>query len=176
MIRRLLSLTIIVWLLGFALFAVTLPGPAGLSKTDGIIVLTGGKGRIERGLALLGKGAAKRMLVSGVDPSVRESELASIQNAPQRLFACCVDLGKDAIDTRTNAEESARWIKLRKFRSVRLVTTDWHMPRARFELRRELGDGVAVTSDAVDSAPGLAILVREYNKYWLRRLSALFGA
>ena len=175
MIRRLLSLAVIVWLLGFAVFAVTLPGPADPSTTDGIIVLTGGKGRIERGLALLEQGDAKRMLVSGVDPSVRAGELVAVQGAPPHLFACCVDLGKDAIDTRTNAQESARWVRRYKFASVRLVTTDWHMPRARFELTRELGDGVAVTSDAVDSAPGLGILVREYNKYWLRRFAALLG-
>lgn len=176
MIRRGLALIAITWLLGFALFAVSLPGAAGLEPTEGIVVLTGGKGRIERGLALLEAKTAKRLLVSGVDPLVRPGELAAIQKVPPALFACCVDLGKDAIDTRTNAEESRRWVRKHRFKTVRLVTTDWHMPRARFELERELGDDVTIISDAVETVPGLAILAREYNKYWLRRLSAPFGA
>lgn len=177
MIRRVLALLLVIWLLGFALFVVMLPGAAPMFRTDGVIALTGGKGRIERGIAVLAQRQAQRMLVSGVDPAVRPAELAAVQKAPPALFACCVDLGKDAIDTRTNAEESARWIRAHRFRSVRLVTTDWHMPRARFELARELGDaGVAITSDGVESTPGLLILMREYNKYWLRRLAALFGA
>jgi len=62
-----------------------------------------------------------------------------------------------------------------KFRSLRLVTTDWHMPRARFELSRRLGAGVAVTGDAVESNPSFAQLFTEYNKYLLRRSAVLVG-
>ncbi len=176
MIRRILSLLVIAWALGFALFVVALPGPAGAAKTDAIVVLTGGPGRIQRGLDHLEKREAKRMLVSGVDPAVRESELAQLQDAPRQLFACCVDLGKDAVDTRSNAAEAARWLTRRKYRSVRLVTTDWHMPRARFELRRQVGDEMRIVTDAVDSAPGFVSLFSEYNKYLLRRISAPIGA
>jgi uncharacterized SAM-binding protein YcdF (DUF218 family) len=175
-IRRLFSLGLIVWLLGFALFVVSLPGPAGDTRTDAIVVLTGGSGRIQRGLDHLAAGHARRMLVSGVDPTVRVEELAQLQNAPRQLFACCVDLGKEAVDTRSNAAEAARWLKRRKFRSVRLVTTDWHMPRARFELERAVGDSVRIVPDAVDSAPGLVGLFAEFNKYLLRRAAALVGA
>lgn len=175
MIRRILSLLLIAWLLGMAWFVVSLPRPAGDAKTDAIIVLTGGPGRIQRGLDHLGKGEAKRMLVSGVNPTVRLAELAQIQDAPEHLFKCCVDLGKDAVDTRSNAAEAAQWLKRRNYRSVRLVTTDWHMPRARFELEHAVGDEVTVLPDAVDSAPGLVTLFAEYNKYLLRRLSALVG-
>ncbi len=175
MIRRLVSLILIVWLLGLAWFVVSLPRPAGDLKTDAIVVLTGGPGRIQRGLDYLARGQAKRLLVSGVDPAVRLDELAQLQKAPAHLFECCVDLGKDAVDTRSNAVEAAQWLKRKNFRSVRLVTTDWHMPRARFELERAVGNNVAVTADAVDSAPGLVTLFAEYNKYLLRRASALLG-
>ncbi len=175
MIRRALALILIIWLLGFALFVVTLPGPGDQTPTDGIIALTGGKGRIERGIALLSTGKAKRLLISGVDPAVRPVELAAVLHASPTLFACCIDLGKEAIDTRTNAEESARWIRRYGFRTVRLVTTDWHMPRARFELAREIGDDAQIATDAVESVPGLPVLMAEYNKFWLRRLAALFG-
>lgn len=175
MIRRILSLVALAWLLGFALFAVLLPRPAGAEHTDAIVVLTGGAGRIERGLELLEAGRAKRMLVSGVDRTVKPHELAIQYGKPRSFFECCIDLEAEAVDTRSNAEETAAWVAKRGYKSVRLVTTDWHMPRARFELKRELGDDVELMSDAVRSNPGFRTLLTEYNKYLLRRAAVLFG-
>lgn len=175
MIRRLAALLLIIWSLGLALFVVTLPGPAGDERTDAIVVLTGGKGRIERGVAELGRGRAKRMLVSGVDPAVQLRELATVHGKPLKLFECCVDLGKEAVDTRTNGKETALWLRARGFKSVRLITTDWHMPRARLELSRVLGRDIRVIGDAVESEPGLLILVKEYNKFWIRWIAAKVG-
>ena len=175
MIRRVIALIVLVWLLGLAWFIVSLPGPAGEQRTDAIVVLTGAKGRIERGLIQLQAKRAKRMLVSGVFPLVSENELAVVQNAPRKLFTCCIDLGKEAVNTRTNADETAAWMARNKFTSVRLITTDWHMPRARFELEQQVGDDVTIVPDAVKSAPGLFILITEYNKLIARRVSALVG-
>jgi uncharacterized SAM-binding protein YcdF (DUF218 family) len=174
-IRRIISIVILAWALGFGLFAVSLPQPAGVERTDAVVVLTGGKGRIERGLEVLERQQAKRMLVSGVDPSVSVAELAKLQGAPPELFKCCVDLGKEAVDTRTNADEAARWIEKKGYKSVRLVTTDWHMPRARLELRRAIGHDILIIADSVESMPGLVVLVREYNKYWIRWLAIAIG-
>lgn len=175
MIRRIASSLLLVWLLGLVWFVVSLPRPASDAPTDGIIVLTGGKGRIERGIALIADRRAKRMLVSGVDPAVRPAELAEVQNVPLALLDCCVDLGKRAVDTRSNGDEAAAWVRRHRFKTIRLVTTDWHMPRARFELRRALGDEVTIVSDAVDSAPSLVMLFREYNKLLVRWAAALIG-
>jgi uncharacterized SAM-binding protein YcdF (DUF218 family) len=174
-IARIASFVLLAWALGFALFVVTLPGPAPDSKTDGIVVLTGGPGRISRGLGLLEAGLAKRMLVSGVDRRVKPHELAAEFGASTRLIDCCVDLGNESVDTRSNAEETAAWAKRHGVRSIRLVTTDWHMPRARFELGRMLDPQVTLISDAVDSEPGLLSLLKEYNKYLLRRIAAPLG-
>lgn len=175
MIRRIISLVLLAWMLGFGLFTVSLPGAAAAEMTDAVVVLTGGKGRIERGLDVLEQRQAQRMLVSGVDPSVREGELAMLQGAPLALFKCCVDLGKEAVDTRTNADEAARWLSKRGYKSVRLVTTDWHMPRARLELRRAAGKDIRVVGDSVESAPGLLVLLREYNKFWIRWFAVQVG-
>jgi uncharacterized SAM-binding protein YcdF (DUF218 family) len=175
MIRRIVSLILLAWALGFGAFTVTLPQPAGGELTDAVVVLTGGKGRIERGLDVLGENEAKRMLVSGVDPSVREGELAKLKGAPLALFKCCVDLGKEAVDTRTNADEAARWLGKHGYKSVRLVTTDWHMPRARLELRRAVGTDIRVVGDSVESAPGFLVLMREYNKFWIRWFAIQVG-
>ena len=173
MIRRLVSGMLIVWALGFAWFAIDLPQPAGDENTDGIVVLTGGPGRIQRGLNILAAGHARRMLVSGVDRRVRLADLESAYHVPPALLAR-VDLGRSAVDTRSNALETRRWIAAHRYRSIRLVTTDWHMRRARFELRQVLSD-VTVVRDAVKSEPDLTDLLREYHKYLLRKAAALVG-
>ena len=175
MISRALSFVVLIYLLGYAVFAVMLPRPAGDGQTDGIVVLTGGPGRIERGLDLLQRQRARRMLISGVARTVRPVELAARYPDRAALFKCCIDLGRESVDTRSNAEEVARWMEKRKFRSVRLVTTDWHMPRARFELSRQLADEAEVIGDAVESNPSFRQLFTEYNKYLLRRAAVLVG-
>ena len=175
MISRLLAFILLIYLLGYAVFAVMLPRPADDRRTDAIVVLTGGAHRMERGLDLLQRQRARRMLISGVARTVRPIELAARYPRQAALFACCIDLGREAVDTRSNAEEVARWMRKRKFRSVRLVTTDWHMPRARFELSRQLGGDAVVTGDAVESNPSFRQLFTEYNKYLLRRAAVLVG-
>ena len=174
MISRALSFLILVYLFGYALFVVLLPRPADDRRTDAIVVLTGGAGRIERGLDLIERGRADRMLISGVARTVRPVELAAQYDADERLFDCCIDLGRESVDTRSNAVETARWLERRKLKTVRLVTTDWHMPRASFELRRE-AEGLEVVQDAVRSRPSFRTLFREYNKYLLRQAAALVG-
>ena len=175
MITRVLSFVLLLYLLGYAAFAVMLPRPANEEKTDAVVVLTGGAYRMERGLDLLKRGVARRMLVSGVARTVRPPELAARYPGNDALFGCCIDLGRESVDTRSNAEEVSRWMVKHKFGSLRLVTTDWHMPRARFELSRRLGGNVAVIGDAVESNPSFRALFTEYNKYLLRRSAVLVG-
>lgn len=175
MIGRVFSILAIAYILGFALFAAVLPQPAADTRTDAIVVLTGGAARIERGLALLEAGKARRLLISGVDRTVRPRELALRYDTPLRLFGCCVDLGREAVDTRSNAEEVADWLERRRYRSVRLVTSDWHMRRASFEISRALPGEIMLVKDAVKSEPGFTALLKEYNKYLLRRIAVVFG-
>ena len=175
MISRILAFGLLIYVLGYALFAVLLPRPADDRRTDAIVVLTGGAKRIERGLDLLERERASRMFVSGVARTVRPVELAAQHKEHHALFACCIDLGRESVDTRSNAEEVAHWVERRKFRSVRLVTTDWHMPRAKFEIARQLPDGVELVGDAVESNPRFTQLFTEYNKYLLRRAAVVLG-
>ncbi|MDO6416317.1 YdcF family protein [Sphingomonas sp. BIUV-7] len=174
MMLRLLSTVLLLWALGFALFASTLPHPADDRVTDGIVVLTGGPGRVQRGVALLQAGKARRMLVSGVDRQVRPAELATINRFPHALLSR-IDLGAEAVDTRSNADEAAAWIASYRFHTIRVVTTDWHMRRARLELAQQLPRDVTLLPDAIPSTPNLVALLREYNKYLLRRAATLIG-
>lgn len=175
MIRRLVSLIVLVWLMGFVWFAVALPRPHDGGKSDAVVVLTGGGGRIGRGLEALQKGWARQMLVSGVDREVRPGEFAAEYRVPPGLMACCVTLGFQSVDTRSNASETARWIAQNRIRSVRLVTTDWHMRRAVLELGAQLPGHVEVIRDAVPSQPSLRSLFLEYNKLLARALTRLVG-
>ena len=175
MIKRIFAFLLLIWTLGFAWFALVLPQPAGLEKTDGVVVLTGGAGRIDRGLLVLEKGAARRMLISGVDLDVKPKELAAEYKRPAKLFSCCIDLGFRAVDTRSNGLETARWVSRNKIKSLRLVTHDWHMRRARLELKLALPDGIIVIEDAVTTKPTFPVFFTEYHKYWLRGSAALVG-
>ena len=173
MIARLLAFLAVLYGLGFALFAVTLgtPADAGTPKVDAIIAITGGKGRIEHAAALMAEGRARRLLIAGADPSVRKADLVRRLRAPRQLFECCVDLGSESVDTRSNAEEAKRWLDKRRYKSVRLVTSDWHMRRARYEFNRQLDGDIKIVPDAVRTEPNFMTLFAEYNKYILRRLS-----
>jgi uncharacterized SAM-binding protein YcdF (DUF218 family) len=172
---RLFALALIAYGIGFALFAMLLPGPAGDERSDAIVVLTGGSGRLDRGFALIQRDLARRMLISGVAPTVRPQELAAAYHVDPRLFACCIILGREAFDTRSNADEVARWLERWHARSIRLVTNDIHMRRARFEIEKRVGEDIAIVSDAVPTESDMRQIFIEYNKYLLGRAAGVVG-
>ena len=173
----------LVWLTGFVLFTATLPEATPLAvATDAVVVLTGGPGRLARGVAVMQAGSARRMLVSGVGEAVTRAELAATLDdgadgrsldaaarlANRRLLAAQVDLGYSAVDTRSNAAETTDWMAANNFKSLRLVTSAWHMRRAELELRAQLPADIAIITDAVPNEPAATRVAREYNKLLLR--------
>ena len=173
MIARAASLLTLIYALGFVFFALTLGKPAGAdaAPTEAAVVLTGGSNRIEHAVEVLKDHKAKRLLVAGADPSVTKADIARRLGGSRRLINCCVDLGSESVDTRSNAEEASRWLAQHHFKSVRLITSDWHMRRARYEFRKLLGDKYILVTDGVRSEPSFLTLFGEYNKYVLRRLA-----
>jgi uncharacterized SAM-binding protein YcdF (DUF218 family) len=173
---RVVAVLALGWAGGFLWFSLTLPDPAPIAvKTDAVVVLTGGAGRLARGLAVLEAGSAERMLVSGVDRRTTRKQLAAAANSPKSRFKT-TDLGYEAIDTRSNAEETARWVAQHQFSTIRLVTSAGHMRRARLELSRVLPASVLVVSDAVPVEPKAPSIAAEYSKYLLRRAALSMGA
>jgi uncharacterized SAM-binding protein YcdF (DUF218 family) len=173
MISRVASLILLLYAIGFVLFAFTLGGPAPptADPTDAAVVLTGGSGRIEHAIDVLRQGKAKRLLVAGADPSVTKRDLAVRIPGSANQLKCCVDLGSESVDTRSNAEEASRWLAKYHFRSIRLITSDWHMRRARYEFGKVLKGKYVVVPDAVRTEPSFFTLFGEYNKYVLRRIA-----
>ena len=171
---RMIGFALLAYMFGHVVFALALPRPAGDQRTDAIVVLTGGSGRLERGFELLAARRAPRMLISGVERTVRPAELAEVYEVDPRLMRCCVELDQESFDTRSNADEVARWVGRNRVRSIRLVTNDLHMPRARHEIRRRLGN-LEIVADAVPTSPDFRATYMEYNKYLLGRVAELFG-
>ena len=173
MIARAASFIALIYLLGFIFFALSLgsPAPKDAAATDAAVVLTGGPDRIEHAVDVLKDHKAGRLLIAGADPSVTKADLARRLGGSRKLVACCVDLGSESVDTRSNAEEAGRWLASHHFKSVRLITNDWHMRRARYEFGKVLGGKYQIVTDAVPSEPSFLTLFGEYNKYILRRLA-----
>ncbi len=175
MLRRVAAIILIAWALGFVWFSMALPQPAGEQRTDAVVVLTGGTGRVVRGVQVLREGYAERLFVSGVGKQVKPHEFALEYKVRSALMACCVTLGFQAVDTRSNGLETGAWVRAQEVRSLRLVTNDWHMRRAVLELRRHLPQGVEVVEDAVPTQPSWRTLFTEYHKLLARRIAGLWG-
>lgn len=168
---------------GFVFFANALPNKepvivfGAASRTDAIVVLTGGTLRLDVGFRLLEAGASERLFVSGVHRGVDVAELLRLQSsAPERL-KCCIVLGHDAADTIGNARETAVWARTNGVTSLRLVTAGYHMPRSMLEFRSAMPDTQLIPHPVMPERvkteqwyrfPGTAWLIaEEYVKYLL---------
>ncbi|WP_170984222.1 YdcF family protein [Rhodoligotrophos defluvii] len=147
-------------------------------RADGIVVLTGGAARISEALKLLHNGRAKRLLITGVNVATSREALRSQLDADKALFSCCVDLGREAVNTEGNAAEAAEWVREQNFASVILVTSNYHMPRSLIEFRRYLPDVTVIPYPVTTGSPAtgsardmltdhtaLRLVAIEYAKY-----------
>src|SRR3982075_380738 len=145
------------------------------SKADGIVVLTGGSSRVSDAMELLAGGYGKRLLISGVHPTNAASDISRSLPDNQSLLSCCVDLDRSAVNTRSNAAETRRWAHERGFKSLIVVTSNYHMPRAIVELSHAMPDiqliPFAVVGDKWRDEPWwtsgatFRLLLSEYVKY-----------
>lgn len=144
-------------------------------SAEGIVVLTGGASRIADAVELLAAGRGQRLLITGVAPTTTMVELSRLVPAHHDLFGCCIDLDYTAMNTIGNAVQTRLWVRQLGFRSLVVVTSSYHMPRALLEIGHRL-PGVTLVPSAVIpepqrnvpwwSHPATAkILVLEYFKY-----------
>ncbi|MCL6229152.1 YdcF family protein [Bartonella bilalgolemii] len=146
--------------------------PHPLPKVDAIIVLTGGKNRIETGLELLQKKLGSRLLISGVNTTTHPHKLVRIMNINPRLFSCCVDIDHQAVNTQGNAKESAHWINKHRYKTLYIVTHDYHMIRSLLEFKYLMPNvnfiAYPIKQDVADSwikqANQIRLLALEYVK------------
>lgn len=168
---------------GFVAFLTQLRGaetqPA--RTADGIVVLTGGSSRVSDAMALLAGGYGKRLLISGVHPTSGASDISrslpenQTLSDNQSLLGCCVDLDRSAVNTRSNAVETRRWVRERGFTSLIVVTSNYHMPRAIAEMSHAMPDVTLIPFAVVgekwrdepwwSSGATFRLLLSEYVKY-----------
>src|SRR4030088_3340312 len=144
-------------------------------NADGIVVLTGGSSRVSDAMELLAGGYGQRLLISGVHPTNAASDISRSLPDNQSLLSCCVDLDRSAVNTRSNAAETRRWVRERGFKSLIVVTSNYHMPRAIVELSHAMPDiqliPFAVVGDKWRDEPWwtsgakLRLLLSVYVKY-----------
>jgi uncharacterized SAM-binding protein YcdF (DUF218 family) len=108
------------------------------SHTDGIVAFTGGAERVETALRLLAKGRADRLLLSGIGGGAELAELARRAGVDPLPLATRVTIDRSATTTRGNAVETAAWAHANGIRSLVVVTSSYHMPRAITEVARAL--------------------------------------
>lgn len=150
---------LILFAAGYVFFALSLARtePHLTVRAEGVVVFTGGSDRVLEAAGLFAHGQGKRMLITGVNRATRSSELAKLLPLPRDRFNCCVDLGYEALDTIGNARETRQWAQVHNIsRSLIVVTSNYHMPRALAELSAELPEislyPFPVVSEHVDVA------------------------
>lgn len=175
------ALLALAWALGLVWFAAGVPrqppdpaDPVATRSTDAIVVLTGGSNRLSTGLELLAAGRARMLFVSGVYDGVDVQELLKLSRRSPTEMECCIVLGYSADSTIGNAYETADWMRDRGFRSLRVVTANYHMRRSLLELGMAMPDVELVPHPVVAPTvhladwwlwPGTAnLLINEYNK------------
>ncbi|MDA8232022.1 MAG: YdcF family protein [Magnetospirillum sp.] len=165
------------WFAGLVWFAATVPDHVEDpdTRTDAIVVLTGGSVRTATGVALLEAGRADRLFISGVHKGVDVDEILRRNHAPRPELEGKIVLGYAADDTIGNAAETAAWIAGEHLTSLRLVTAAYHMRRSLWEFRQAMPDVAIIPNpvfpEGVKSRdwwrwPGTAaLLATEYSKY-----------
>ena len=179
MIPLLLTAGAVIWICGFIWFCNQIPRQIidPLTKTDAIVVLTGGADRLRTGIDLLTNHRSRALFISGVAPRIEIRQVLHPLGETMKDISCCIELGHQASDTAGNAAETARWMESHGFVSLRLVTANYHMPRSLAEFRRMMPNVKLVSHPVFPPSvrmhswwqwPGTTILLAsEFNKYLL---------
>ncbi|SNB45077.1 YdcF family protein [Geobacter sp. DSM 9736] len=187
-LRGILSLLVILFLIVAVLFVDFAYKTFSLRPrdvaADGIVVLAGGRGRVEEGLKLFREGKARWLFLIGVDPSVRKGDL--FKERPGESLGERVVLEKASRNTLENAIYAREILVDKKIRSIRLITSRYHMKRATVIFRNTLPKDIAIYSHPVDSknlrgewwshSGSFRLLFGEFYKYCMFRFFFLFAS
>ena len=138
-----------------------------------IVVLTGGRHRLSVAFSLLNNRVAERLFISGVQKDISIKDLER-RYGVELYNKRDITLDKVATNTFENARETSLWIKKKNIKSIRLVTSNYHILRSLVEFERWNNDVEIVLhpvfSEKVNmkwwgSLDSFSFLAREYNKF-----------
>jgi uncharacterized SAM-binding protein YcdF (DUF218 family) len=170
------------WGTGWIAYATAIPTVVSdtTTQTDAIVVLTGGRGRVEAGVDLLQRGMAGQLFVSGAGGRTQPGDLLPDTRPLTSAVIAAITLGREAEDTPGNALETSAWVQRENIASIRLVTAAYHMRRSLLELQTAMPDTTIIAHPVFPSSvksdwwrwPGTASLIAsEYTKFlvtWVR--------
>lgn len=162
-----LVVILFVYGVGFAMFLAVIPQASLMSLRDmqGLVVFTGGSGRVDTAVNLIAEGFVGPVLVSGAHPEVRVSDLAGVGQL-QAWQRGLIQLDY-AATTRQNVANTKHWASIHGVKKLGLVTSTYHVPRVRL-LWWLLAPGIDIVIIPVQPADGgWRTLFREYNKFLL---------
>ena len=152
-------------------------------KADAIVVLAGGKGRVEEGIRLFRESRGKFLFFVGVDPSVRKSDL--YRPRPGDPSAENVFLEKSSRNTLENSIYGRDVIVSSGVRSILLITSRYHLKRASILFRHSLPRDITIIPYPVDTVNlkeswwnhggSFHLLFREFYKYCMLRMFFLLA-
>lgn len=151
--------------------------------TDAVVVLAGGKGRVEEGVRIYKSGKGERLFLIGVDPAVKKSDLFTEvqgERSGEQVY-----LEKASRNTLENAIFAREMLLKQNVRSVHLITSRYHMKRSLLIFRSILPKDIAIYPWPVSVKNGteswwnhggsVRLLFSEFYKYCLYRLIFIFS-
>lgn len=171
----------VAWLIGFCFFAYHINHYKidTSTHTQAIVVLTGGRNRIGEAVKLLNNGLADKLFISGVEKNTSLQDISDLQNIPLPQKPILMD--KKSTNTIENAIETQAWLKKNRISSIRLVTSNYHLPRSMQEFQFQNADLVIVPHPVFSENVAkkwwlknrsFCLIASEYNKFlyvWLMR-------
>lgn len=132
-----------VLVLGFVYFfcQIEVAGEARPRHGDAIIVFSGDAERIKTSTKLLSDGFSKQLIIVGQD---NKNEIETLRASNVSLFSCCVKVDQGSMSTAEDAKLAKTMLAGIPVRSLILVTSSFHMPRARMELKRQFPSAVVI--------------------------------
>jgi len=152
-------------------------------KADAIVVLTGGKGRVEEGVRLYKEQRADYLIFVGVDPSVKKRDLYRPKNGDPSSEN--VILEQSSRNTLENSLYGRDIIVRNGVHTVLLITSRYHLKRASILFRNSLPKDIVIIPYPVDSGSlkeswwshggSFHLLFREFYKYCMFRMFFLLA-
>tara|TARA_B100000902_G_scaffold398421_1_gene465111 strand:+ start:3164 stop:3745 length:582 start_codon:yes stop_codon:yes gene_type:complete len=149
------------------------------TKIDSVVVLTGDKFRIVKGLELLSQNPDSKLLLSGVNKDISVVEIENAFPKYKELFVCCIEIESISENTFENIRETFLWIRNNKYRNTTIVTSDYHLPRVKLESKRLINSEniyyVPTKNVSEERFSRIKKLVIEYIKYLRTYISLSIG-